>query len=122
MLRERKVLSQITELTMKKILIITILLIAGFGATADDVKVRQALKSSDSVVWAGLDYSMVRMIGGNNFEYGFQVPDLIFPGMLEKWNQLFLDERIELVANNLGKRISIDIGGVTERNKTATAN
>jgi len=78
------------------------------------------LMASDTVVWAGLDYSMVRMIGGSNFEYDFKVPDLIFPGMLEKWNQLFLDERVELVANALGKRVSVDIGGVTERNKAAT--
>jgi hypothetical protein len=34
---------------------------------------------------------------------------------------LFIDERIEKVADVLKKRVSIDIGGVTERNMTATA-
>src|SRR6266496_5193011 len=104
---------------MKKLLITTALLIIGLCGSAKETK--NPLMASDTVVWAGLDYSMVRMIGGNNFEYGFNVPDLIFPGMLEKWNQLFLDERVELVANALGKRVSVDIGGVTERNKAARA-
>jgi hypothetical protein len=73
------------------------------------------LIKSDTVIWAGLDYSMVRMIGTNDFN----VPDLIFPGRLDKWNALFLDERIERVAHTLGKRVLVDIGGVTELNKTA---
>jgi len=72
--------------------------------------------ASETVVWAGLDYSMVRMIGANYFKGG----DAIFPDMLEKWNALFVDERIQKVEQSLGKLVSVDIGGVTERNKTAT--
>ena len=71
---------------------------------------------SETVVWAGLDYSMVRMIGANDFKGG----DAIFPDMLEKWNTLFIDERIQKVEKSLGKLVSVDIGGVTERNKTTT--
>lgn len=105
---------------MKKLLLLGVILITGFHGLAKEA--RNPLMDSDTVVWSGLDYSMVRMIGGNDFKYGFQAPDLIFPGMPEKWNQLFLDERIELVANALGKRVSIDMSGVAARNKTATTN
>lgn len=71
---------------------------------------------SDTVVWAGLDYSLVRMIGTNDF----QVPDMIFPDMLESWNNLFLDERIHEMAKSLDRRISVDISGVKAKNKTAS--
>ncbi|MEI6084050.1 MAG: hypothetical protein WCS70_07080 [Verrucomicrobiota bacterium] len=102
---------------MKKLLSITILLVIGFCAVATARHNKNPLMASDTVVWAGLDYSMVRMIGTNDF----QIPDMIFPGMLEKWNQLFLDERIESLAKTLRKNVAIDIGAVSDRNKTATA-
>ena len=105
---------------MKTSLLMATVLIIGFHGLAKEA--RNPLMDSDTVVWTGLDYSMVRMIGGNNFKYGFQAVDLIFPGMPEKWNQLFLDERIEVAANALGKRVSIDTSGVAARNKTATTN
>jgi hypothetical protein len=92
-------------------------LVAGFSILAKDKPGKNLLMASDTVVWTGLDYSLVRMIGADDFK----IPDAIFPGMLEKWNTLFIDERIERVANVLGKRVAIDIGGVTERNKMATA-
>jgi hypothetical protein len=112
---------------MKKALIVVALLI-GFCIQANaqsqhDSKLtspnrsnKNPLMASDTVVWAGLDYSMVRMIGTNDF----QVPDMIFPGMLERWNALFIEERIDKVAHLLGKRVVLDMNGVTKRNKTAT--
>lgn len=102
---------------MKRLLITSILLVTSFCILAEGKPSKNPLMSSDTVVWVGLDYSMVRMIGTTDFN----MPDVIFPGMLEKWNQLFLDERVELVAKTLGKRVVTDIGGVTERNKTATS-
>jgi hypothetical protein len=42
--------------------------------------------------------------------------------MPEKWNDVFIDERIEGVAASLGKSVFIDIGGVTERNKMLNTN
>jgi len=80
--------------------------------------------ASDTVVWAGLDYSMVRMIGSDKpgVSFNFTVPDIIFPGMLEQWNQLFIDERVEGVSATIEKTVLVDIGGVTEHNKTTTAN
>ncbi len=86
------------------------LLIAG----AKDEKLSQAMRAANSVVWAGLDYSLMKMIGTTNT---IRVPDLLFQEMPAKWNDLFLDERIEGVAASLGKRIDIDIAGVTERNR-----
>jgi hypothetical protein len=99
---------------MKRLFITTILVLAGFNGMAKDVK--HPLMASDTVVWAGLDYSMVRMIGANEFKSA----DAIFPSMLERWNTLFIDERSQKVESALGKLMFVDIGGVTERNKTAT--
>jgi hypothetical protein len=99
---------------MKRMFIMAILLLAGFCSPAKEVK--HPLMASDTVVWTGLDYSMVRMIGANDFKSA----DAIFPSMLERWNTLFIDERLQKVESALGKLVSVDIGGVTERNKTAT--
>jgi len=75
--------------------------------------------AADTVVWAGLDYSMMRMVGTSN---DIKVPDLIFQDMPQKWNDLFLDERLEGVANNMGKRVLIDIGAVSDRNRQLSTN
>ena len=112
---------------MKNLLFTATFLLAGFCGLAQQGTFAPLMKhkpvnknplmAADTVIWAGLDYSMVRMIGKDEFN----VPDAIFPGMPIKWNTLFIDERIELVAKALRKQVSIDIEGVTERNKTATA-
>ena len=99
---------------MKRLFITTILLFISFCSLANEVKLH--LKATDTVIWVGLDYSMVRMIGANEFKNA----DAIFPSMLERWNTLFIDERLQKVESALGKLVSVDIGGVTERNKTAT--
>lgn len=46
--------------------------------------------SPDALVWCGLDYSMVKMIGTDDF----RVPEEIFPGYLDKWNALFMKEML----------------------------
>ena len=46
------------------------------------------LFESTEVVWCGLDYSMVKCIGG----YGFNEPDQIKNKYFEGWNQLMLAE------------------------------
>ena len=106
---------------MKK-LITTLFLITGFCGFVEAGKNKNPLMASDTVVWAGLEYSMVRMIGTEDLSLpnNFTVADAIFPSMPEKWNQLFLEERIERVATTIGKKVLIDIDGVTERNKTAS--
>ena len=76
---------------MKRLFIAAILLILGFCVLAKEKPNKHPLMASDTVVWAGLDYSMVRMIGTNDFK----VPDAIFPGMLEKWNTCSLMKELK---------------------------
>jgi hypothetical protein len=102
---------------MKKF--ITLLLIAGFCNFVQAEEIKNPLMASDTVVWAGLDYSMVRIIGNTG---DIKVPDMFFQDMPQKWNDLFLDERLDGVANSLNKRVLIDIGGVTEHNATILTN
>lgn len=103
---------------MKNVLTTAIVMLTCCVTFAKEPK--NPLMDSETVVWVGLDYSLVRIIGGSKGPYDFTVPDLIFPGMMEKWNQLFLEERDERVAHALGKRVSIDLSGITERNQTAS--
>ena len=83
---------------------------------ADKVPPSPLLKS-ESVAWTGIDYSMVRMIGPGEFNQ----PEAIFPGMLDAWNSLFLQERLRFVAKRTKKKVIIDVSGMTEVNKTATS-
>ena len=46
--------------------------------------------AADPLVWCGLDYSMVKMIG----TLDFRQPDQIFPEMLTEWNGLFMKEML----------------------------
>lgn len=102
---------------MKRLLITVSILAFGLGAIAADKKDKHPLMASRSVVWAGLDYSMVRMVGPGDFRN----PDAIFPGAFESWNALFLRERIKTVEKALKKQVVLDTAGVVERNKQATA-
>jgi len=88
-----------------------------FAVQGESAEKRNPLMAREPLVWAGIDYSMIRLIGPSEF----RVPDMIFPGMFEKWNALYLDERVELLPRALDKHVAIDIGAVTERNKKATA-
>jgi len=82
------------------------------------------MNASNAVVWVGLDYSMVKMIGREKSDSGFGFTDRakILSTMPAKWNMLFLGERIEAVSKALGKDIEVDISTVTERNKKLTTN
>ena len=101
---------------MKQILIFAMLTL---GASIFAVeKTPTPLPASDGqVIWAGLDYSRVRMIGPGEFTDS----DKIFPGMLDAWNNLVLQERLSLLQKALGKSIVLDIAGVMEANKSAKA-
>jgi len=70
-----------------------------------------------TVVWAGLDYSLVRMYG----EKGFNEEEKIFPHFPDAWNQLFLSERIKVVEKLLKKTVIVDIEAVNKQNKKATS-
>lgn len=69
--------------------------------------------SADTVVWAGLDYTMARLIGPGDFWN----PETIFPDRPESWNRLFVRERIGKLGEELGKRVIVDVEGMTRRNK-----
>jgi len=77
---------------------------------------KSAISSAGSIIWAGIDYSQVKMIGPD-----FNEPDAIFPGMLVKWNNLFLKERITRLKSNLDKEIIPDVEGTGSVNKNASA-
>ena len=110
----------------------TLLLIVGVCSFANAEKTKHPLMASDTVVWTGLDYSMVRMIGTKNSQgqFSFQAPHITTANSpeqwnqiyFEQWNQLFLNERIEAVSDILNRQVIIDINGVSMRNKTATTN
>src|ERR1700685_3189588 len=102
---------------MKKLIVL--LLVFGFCNFVEAGQSKNPLMASDTVVWAGLDYSMVRIIGNTN---DIKVPDMFFQNMPQKWNDLFLDERLDGVAKSLNKRVFLDINGVTERNATILTN
>jgi len=101
---------------MKRLLFVAGLALVAACTLGAEKTARNPLLASDSVVWAGLDYSQVRMIGPGDFKD----PQAIFPGMLQAWNDLFLQERIRFVEQATKKRVVVDVGGVTEANKTAT--
>ena len=128
---------------MKKI-ITTLLLIVGVCVFAKAEKVKNSLMTSGTVVWAGLDYSMVRVVGDSpTFEYNLNNSKLLSSGIAEdktnivlmpnsksyaalpslfmQWNSLFLDEEINLVGVELKKRVCVDFYGVMERNKEVTS-
>ena len=104
---------------MIRILCALVLAAASYGpmdVLAASSKLPAALKSADEVVWAGLDYSLVRMVGPGDFND----PSAIFPEMLEAWNSLFLREMMRKTEAAVGKPLAPDIGGVTARNGSAS--
>ncbi len=101
---------------MKRMLLLAGLVAVSFCAFGADKGAKNPVLASDTLVWAGLDYSKVRMIGPGQFVDA----QAIFPGMLDAWNNLFLQERIRIVEKETKKRVVTDIGGVMEVNKTAT--
>ena len=96
---------------MKRILIAIMLL----GLTGPGVSRAADTSSPDALVWCGLDYSMVKMIGTADFKQ----PDLIFPGMLEQWNALFIKEMIPLL-EKMTSPVQSDLAAVTARNEKAS--
>jgi hypothetical protein len=91
-------------------------LAVGLSVFGADKPVKNPITGTSEIVWAGLDYSQVRMIGPGEFVN----PDAIFPRMLEAWNNLFLQERIPFVQKEAKKSVVIDIDAVTEANKKAS--
>jgi len=97
---------------MKQILI-AMLLLSVSGAPA----VRAAETASpETLVWCGLDYSKVKMIG----TLDFQKPEAIFPGMITAWNGLFINEMLPQL-EKMAKSVRTDLQAVQARNEKAGA-
>ncbi|MCA9493234.1 MAG: hypothetical protein KC621_25055 [Myxococcales bacterium] len=47
-----------------------------------------------ALVWTGIDFGLVRMVGTGDFRDTEQ----IFPGYLDKWNGLFIEEQMDALA------------------------
>ena len=101
---------------MKKMLLFAMLTV-GVCAFAEGKAAKSALASVDKVVWVGVDYSQARFIGPGQFNN----PADIFPGMIEAWNNLVLQERMSILAKDLHKPVVADIAGVMTINKSASA-
>src|SRR5580765_7708006 len=98
---------------MKRALIAIVLVnLAGAGMThAEDIP------AADTLVWCGLDYSMVKMIGTGDF----RKPENIFPEMLVKWNSLFMKEMLPEL-EGMARSAVTDLKAVEARNEKASAN
>ena len=77
----------------QKLILLSCAVLVGTAALAADnagTPSAYPLLKSHTVVWVGLDYSMVRMYGTQDFRQ----PEEIFPKMLDSWNSLFLTELV----------------------------
>lgn len=60
-------------------------------------------QAAEPVTWSGIDYGLVRMIGTEDF----REPASIFPGYLDKWNDLFEIERMGDLSRRLKTRTPV---------------
>ncbi len=74
----------------------------------------QETASADTLVWCGLDYSKVKMIGTADFRQ----PDQIFPAMLIAWNGLFMTEMLPKL-EDLARSVHTDLKAVDASNAKA---
>jgi hypothetical protein len=94
----------------------TLMAVAMVGLLAVGTVRAQVTDNPEALIWCGLDYSRVKMIGTTDF----QRPQEIFPGMLVAWNGLFMKEmlpELEKMAPSLGS----DMGAVGAANDKASA-
>jgi len=71
---------------------------------------------ANTLVWCGLDYSLVKMIGTADFRQ----PEMIFPGMLQEWNGLFMKEMLPKL-EGVAKGMATDLKAVNDRNEKASS-
>jgi hypothetical protein len=72
---------------------------------------------AEPLAFAGIDYSHAKFIGTGDFEK----PGDIFPGMLNRWNQLWVEELLPKMPGLLGSEIALDNDGVFAVNAKAGA-
>ncbi len=103
-------------MSKRLILLAGALLVGTVGFAADKQGAAASpLQKADTVIWTGLDYSLVRMYGTQDFKD----PENIFPRYLDAWNELFLRERIKTISGTLKKPVEVDSEHMADRNKLA---
>jgi hypothetical protein len=68
------------------------------------------------IVWAGLDFSMVRIICPKN--YGDV--NSVFPEMAGQWNRLVVRDRLKALSTALRQPVKVDVSGVNARNESTS--
>jgi hypothetical protein len=92
-------------------------LAAATGCVRPAAVTNEKVKGAESVVWLGLDYSHVQMIGLD----AFNEPDRIFPGFLDEWNRLFVKEQYENLVAKLKKPVTVETAVVDALNRATKA-
>jgi hypothetical protein len=99
------------RMTKKTSLLLAVLFLLGV-CTATVKAAGSPIAKADKIIWVGLDYSIVQMVGASEFDK----PD-VFPRMFSTWNDLFLDEVLGKLEEKLDKTVRADISGVAALNK-----
>ena len=97
--------------------ILTLILLVSIVCDLGTISHAADTTSDQSLVWCGLDYSKVKMIGTADF----RKPDEIFPGMLQTWNGLFMQEMLPKL-EKMSASVKSDLDAVTARNNNASTN
>ena len=92
----------------------TLLALAFFGLAATGVRAQES--NPNMLVWCGLDYSKVKMIGTTDFAQ----PSQIFPGMLVAWNGLFMKEMLPEL-EKMTSSVGTDLAATEAANEKAKA-
>jgi hypothetical protein len=90
--------------------------VAMVGLLATGAVRAQVTDNPDALIWCGLDYSRVKMIGTTDFNR----PHEIFPGMLVAWNGLFMKEMLPEL-EKMSPSIGSDMAAVAAANDKASA-
>ena len=105
---------QKNRITMKRLLFAAIAALC-LSVPAVTLRAQDSI-SANTLVWCGLDYSLVKMIGTQDFRQ----PENIFPQMLEEWNGLFMKEMLPQI-EKMAPTAHTDLSAVQSRNAKATA-
>src|SRR5256885_14889269 len=94
----------------------TLMVVVMFGLFVVGVVRGQVIDNLDALIWCGLDYSRVKMIGTTDF----MRPQEIFPGMLVAWNGLFMKEMLPEL-EKMTSSVGTDMTAVGTANDKATS-
>lgn len=72
---------------------------------------------AEETLWLGLDYSLAQFAGTS---LDFSKPAEIFPGMLQKWNDLVVREKLAQLETNTGLDLDVNLDAVEAVNANAS--